>query len=86
MIINFEATVRPGENALFVTEVKIEKSKEIYPPTKVWWGLWIAWWLYPWRKRREWLWTWEKHDSGRWYTWNVMLCGFEINWQWRRKS
>jgi len=86
MDISLNITLNPGEDALFVTEARIERSRNIYDQNKVWWALWISWWLYSWRKRREWFWTWEKVDEGVWYTWSIMLLGFEINWQWRRKG
>ncbi len=87
MNLGLEFTLNPGKNALFVAEARIARSRNVYDQNRVWWALWLSWWLYPWRKRREWFWTWEKHDEGgRWYTRNVMLCGFEINWQWRRKG
>ncbi len=86
MIIGVEATVSPGEHALFVTQFRVERSSDIYAPDRVWWGLWLAWWLLPWRKRREWLWSVEKHDErGAWYTWTVMCLGFQITWQLRRR-
>jgi hypothetical protein len=81
MIITAEIKVNPGENALFVAEVKVEKNSNVTPN---WWGLWLAWWLYPMRRWREWLWGWEVVCEGGWFTWHASLLGFEINWQKRR--
>lgn len=87
MNLGLEFTLKPGENSLFVVQAKVERSTTIYYRKQVWWGLWVGWWLFPWRKRREWLWTWEKHDEDEsWYTLTVMLLGFEVTWQWRRKG
>ena len=81
MILHTEVTVRPGENALFVAEVKLEKGHCI---GNEWWGLWLGWWLFPWREWRSWLWHVETYTGEAWFTWEVRVCGFEVTWQ--RKS
>jgi hypothetical protein len=88
MIVSFETTVNPGEKARFLAEMRIEKSKDVYHPKgKAWWALWLGWWLLTSDRWRRWLWTWEVHDAkGMWFTWSVMVLGFEVTWQWRRKS
>ena len=88
MNIEFEVTRNPGEHALFVTQVQFERCKDIYhPQDKAWWSLRLTWWLFPRRRFRRWLWSWHKHDDkGMWYTLTLMCLGFEITWQWRRKS
>lgn len=81
MIISAEIEVNPGVNALFVAEVKVEKNQNMTPN---WWGLWLAWWLYPARRWRDWLWGWEVVRDAGWFTWQMRLLGFEINWQLRK--
>lgn len=81
MIVTAEIALNPGENSLFVAEVKVEKNDNV---TQNWWGLWLAWWLYPARLWRRQLWSWEVVREGGWFTWQASLLGFEINWQLRR--
>lgn len=76
MIITAEIEVNPGFTSLFVAEVKIEKNANV---TQNWWGLWLAWWLL--KDWRKWLWNWEVVREDGWFTWQVRLLGFEINWQ-----
>ncbi len=84
MIISVEILRNPGPNALFVAEVKLEKSAAITSNVSNWWGLWFGWWLFPARLWKHWLYGWERTNDGGWFTWQVRLLGFEINWQ-RRK-
>ena len=83
MILSAEIEVNPGENALFVAEVKLEKNVNMTPN---WWGLWVGWWLYPARLWQDWLWTWGVVRNDGWFTFQMRLLGFEINWQLRRAS
>lgn len=80
MIVTAEIEVNPGPAALFVAEVRVEKHKNVTPK---WWGLWFAWWLL--KDWRRWLWEWEggRNEDG-WFTWQVQLLGFRINWQLRK--
>lgn len=80
MIVSLEIRTNPGPIALFVAEVRFEKSRVIPPK---WWGLWLSWWLYKPKYWREWLWAWEVVREGSWRTWQVRLLGFEINWQFK---
>ncbi len=84
MIITVEIMVNPGPKALFVAEVKLEKSATLRSNVSNWWGFWLSWWLYRGRWKHYWLYGWENSDSGGWRTRQARLLGFEINWQCRR--
>ena len=78
MVLRTETQVNPGPNALFMFELKVEKSEDITPG---WWGLWFGFWLYPARLWREQLWIWDRGNNEGWATWRLGVLGFEINWQ-----